>query len=388
MRSALCTLTLAAVAAAPSAAWPCGAFFASSVSENPAFDAQRALIVMREDKTELHLQMAANEDLDDFVWVFPVPEVPAELALGSDAVFEALDNETTPRVEIESLDDGGGGGGCFGADAGGAPDRVRDSLVHFGGGTLGDYEYDYLSGQDTEEMVTWLEEEGYVVPEGTAAALEPYAAEFMVFIWVKLSRDAAAEPGSVSFDPLVVTLDRSPSPTMGYPLSLSALSAAQTNPVLLYVLANKRYRVSTYGSADLGFVAEKMAANRDEDGDPAGYVETVDAMTASAGGRLFVTEYARDLSERELLSDPLLELIDGRAFYLTRLYARVPADSLVDATLTFADDAPEVSGRVEVIDGAATAASGATLMLLVLAFLGVRRRRSGAASPAASDERE
>ena len=345
----------------------CGAFFASDTSQNLAIDAQRALLVVRDETLALHLQLAAATDGKPFSWIIPIPEGsgPPTVALGDDTIFEALDALTTPSVTIVRGSDGGGGF-CGSDKAGGDLADRGGGVQHFGGGEVGPYQYDLLAGTSTEAIATWLGDNGYVLPPGFADAITPYT-ERSVFVAVRLTPAAAAEGAKT--EPLVVTWPRAFEAGLGYALGLSKLSTAGVAPLLLWVLSDKRQRVANFGSTDVTGVAEAM---RDQG---LLYDEAVTALTADAGGSLFITEFARDLRAlpgSRALAD-LEPLITDDAFYLTRLYAEVPKDAIEDLVITFAANAPEVESAVTV-SAADNAATGLAISASLFTLFWLRRR--------------
>lgn len=352
----------------PPAARACGAFFPSQTSQNLAIDAQRALLVVRDDTLALHLQLAAATDGQPFSWIIPIAKGsgPPTITLGDESTFDALDALTTPAVTIVRGGDSGGGlcgSDKAGGDLGGGP---GGGVQHFGGGEVGPYQYDLLAGTSTEAIATWLGENGYVLPDGFADAITPYTAR-SVFVAVRLTPSAAAEGART--EPLVVTWPRAFEAGLGYALGLSKLSTIDTAPLLLWVLADKRQRIANFGSTDVTRVALAM---RDQGLD---YPEAVAALTAEAGGSLFITEFAKDLralpSSRALAD--LEPLVTDESFYLTRLYAEVPRDALEDLVITFAANAPEVEPAVTV-SGDAAAHGGLTIAMSLLALAWMRRR--------------
>jgi hypothetical protein len=331
---------------APRTARACGAFFPAVTQGNAAIDAERTLIVWGADEIAIHAQIAAETTATDYTWVLPVPANP-QLSLGDAAIFDGLDALTEPTITLLADSADGGGTGCCvlgGSDRAGGAGNLggQGGVTLFEGGTLGSYEYQILSGTAGGQIADWLTSNGFAVPEGAAQAFQPYAAGGMRFVAAKVSRSASAAPLQ-ALEPLVITFPRPVGAEFVYPLGLGKLSAAGFVPVLLYVLADQRQRVANYGSTDLQQVATEMRRQRDSVGD-AEYGTAVDALTAEAGGRLFVTEFARDLSAlpAEQVPAALAAAVAGQTPYLTRLFARTPAASLEDTVITFATAAPEV----------------------------------------------
>ena len=366
-------LFLLATAIAPRPAQACGGFFQTEPTQNLAIDAQRALFVWHERTVDVHLQLVASTDGGEFAWVVPVPVQP-ELSLGDAAVFEALDTLATPSIEIVR-DAGGGGGFCGSADkAGGGLGPDQNGVQHFGGGVLGDYQWDLIAGDSATAVGAWLGEHGYVLPEAFADAAQPYLDGGMRFLAVRLT--PVAQDSALDLQPLVVTMPRPGDSRLVFPLGFSRVSAIDVTPVVLYVLADKRYRVANAASVELSTVAAELGRRFDEGGSVA-YEDVIDGLTDAAGGRFVVTEFAGDLADQPGLSGELTALFDADAHYLTRLYARVPRARLEDLVVTFANEAGDVSNHaVADAGGPGKATSLAFAFVALLVGVGVVRRRA------------
>ncbi len=356
----------------------CGAFFPATPETNARIDAQRAFYVIGPTQVSLHLQLRPAADAGaSFAWVFPVPatgDALPTLALGDTGLFPALDTMTRPEVTIVRDDGGGGGFGCGDAKSGDLSPGDRGAPVtHFGGGTLGPYTWDVLAGSDADAVAAWLEEAGYVVPDGLGAALAPYT-EGSRFVAVRLT--APSEATEDALDPLVITYARPLSQTLLYPLALSALSSPDRAPFTIWTLADRRYRILNQGSVDISRVARVMA----DEG--LGYNAAIAWLAEGADGRLTVTEYARDLAPLAAGLPPAIgALLTDDTHYLTRLFGEPETAALEDLYLTFAPNAPEVSPEVIITakaDGLDVGrhAGGPLLLLAGLVALRLRRRAS------------
>lgn len=342
---------------------PCGAFFPTRAEQNLAIDAQRALMIVGEDRIDLHLQLAADSGDADFAWVVPVPKAP-ELALGDAAIFDALEAATRPTVTFTGGSDSGGGFCGSAADAKGGLGRNDQGIDHFGGGTLGGYTYDIVGGGDGEALETWLTEKGYRVPDSFDEAIAPYLSA-SVFVAVRLT--ARAE--TADLQPLVISYARPFGASLGYAFAIGRLSTPSSAPFVLWVLADKRYRIANYGAVEVDRVASTM---RDRALDYAG---AVSALTNEAGGRLAIVEFARDISADSALVSALGDAVGDSTRYLTRLYGDIPKDAMEDLVLTFAVDAPDVDNEVEVSRGPGSTAIAMAFGLFGLGLVRVSRRR-------------
>ena len=364
----------------PLDALACGWFFPSVLTSSTTMEAQRVLMVWKKDTVDVHVSVRASDANADFAWVLPVADDPT-IALGDATLLDALDSLSNPIINIAS-EETAGLPGSSGACAGDSMDRAganfangsQTAPVQVTSGTLGNYEYDIVKAETAEEMIAWLTDDGYVVPEDAAQRLAPYVAASMSFVWVKLSASADID-ALTDLQPLILTVPRNINSIMSFPLALSAASASDIMNTRFFVLADKRYRVTNYPSTDLQAVADRVWELRFE---LESYESIVDRMTDESGGRLIVTELAGDLREHPDLDPQIAELINDDTYYLTRLSARTRAENLRDATITFAHDAPPVS-NVAVAQAPADGDNDASVPFVVLAtllgLLGWRRHR-------------
>jgi hypothetical protein len=344
----------------------CGVFLATT--SNGSVEATQTLVVVRKDKLEIHARIAAATGQAGFAWVLPVPGDPT-VALGDAKVFEDL-AFTQPHLSFPSAAGRGGCGG-FGATVGmksAAGGSNGQDVTVLEGGKLGGYQYSVLEGSSSAGVVAWAKDNGYTVPDGLEAALSPYAEAGMRFVVAQLD-PASADPRGYVLDPLVVTLARPADGTWTYPLALMKLSETTLSSVLFFVLADKRYRVSNYGGMELDAFANEIGKR----GEGAEYDEVLDEVTAAGDGRLFITELAEDLRDG-YAPQSLADLMDSDAFYLTRLYARVPHEAVTDATVTYATQAGEVSNYATATTGGSASAGWLLLLAIGLGTIAGRRR--------------
>lgn len=362
----------------------CGWFFPAVTAEPTTMEAQRVLMVWKKESVDVHVSVRASSVDSDFAWVLPVSDSPT-LALGDLDLLDALDMRSRPRIEISSRSsesfgprgsfcshDSAAAGGEFGSPA-------QASSLQVESGRLGDYEYDIVKAETTEEMIAWLEEDGYSVPANAHERLSPYVAASMSFVWVKLSADSALK-SLTDLQPLILTVPRSINSTLSFPLALSAGSASETMSTQFFILADKRYRATNYPSTDLTQVAHRVWEERFNF---ESYEQIIDSMTDESGGRLMVTEFAGDLRGDGVLEPAVQALLSDDTFYLTRLSARTRSEELRDVTITYANEAPDVSNFAvaEAPEGEEEAANLPLLVLAILAGLwGWRRRHEAPAN--------
>ncbi len=358
-------LALALACLAPTGeARACGGLVTTASFGNPTIDAQRAIVVWREETVDIHVQLAAS-GIDAPAWLIPVPSVP-EVGLGDADAFTALEQLTKPTVLLQRSR-GGGSGGCM-SDSGsdGGETLNLDGVTVFDSGVLGDIEYEVVKAHEVEDLTAWLAERDYPVTKALEVALSEYVEADMAFVAARLT----AEGDAAELPALTLTVPRPGSARLLYPLGLGRISAGDIVPVLIWVIADKRYRVASYASGDLALVANELRAMEDR-GQTADYNVALDTLTKSAGGQLMITEYANETT----LSGTLAGLGDTDDVYVTRLFGRVPADSLVDVELAFTKDAPPVAPTITVEAPNRTPYRALPIIGVLLLLLGVSARR-------------
>ena len=368
----------------PIGAHACGWFFPSVTSSSPTMEAQRVLMIWKKNTVDIHVSVRANSVNDDFAWVLPVAADP-KLDLGNLTLLDALDGFSRPTIEIidgtapqSSTNSGFCEGDAVLAGANFGTGAARTAPVQVESGTLGNYEYDIVKAETVEEMIGWLTEDGYTVPEGASDRLAPYVAASMSFVWVKLAATADMDTMK-DLQPLVVTVPRPVTGSLSFPLALSAGSSSEIMSTHFYVLADKRYRVENYPSTDLQGVADRLWEMRSNF---ESYESIVDLLTEESGGRLMITELAGDIRENPALPSLLDDLITDEAYYLTRLTSRTRAEALQDATVTYAHQAPDVSNVAfaQAPQGEDDAGFPLVVLCTLLGLLGWRKRKES--SPA------
>ncbi|MCA9537739.1 MAG: DUF2330 domain-containing protein [Myxococcales bacterium] len=371
MRSLLILAAVLATAlvTAPAALACGGLFLPVEAQSGAAFEAQTVLIHRRADRLDLHVRMTVTPGEANFSWVLPAP-VGAQLSLGDDALFDKLDALTRPSITVEYV---GGNGGCSAGDSAGAgsePGGVDVKEV----GRIGEYDYAIIASGDAEAVATWLTNNGYALPQGAAAALQPYADAGLDFIGVRLTRPAAMLDEPTRPTPLVLSVEDGGTDLPVYPLGLSALSTDGLLPVLIYVLGPARAAVTGVEATSVVEIADRIRAHRWMT-----YEDAVDAAQAETERPLYVTDaVVLDPGAKE----PALAALGGAV--LTRLSARLPQALVKDAVLAWH---PDAQGEVDPIqyrsvgdpdEGCAAASGGHALpwlLVLLLGFTRLRRRR-------------
>lgn len=293
--TALCALTGLLVAMPASA---CGGFFCFQQPIDQS--AERILYVVEDTPVPtvtLHVQISYVGNDKEFSWVLPLAKAPAQnadgtyLAVGSDTIFQILENATSPIFQINwkqvpncyynggcYLNDatGGGSGGGGGPGAGGVTVVLKENV--------GPYEAVVIQGSSGAEIVKWLNDNQFVQPPSSAPLLDAYAKQGNVFLALRLQQDKSAG----DLVPIVVKIAE-PSPCL--PIRLTQIAAKPDMPIVAWVLEKSRAIPKNFLHVTLN------EAVVDWLGYGSNYKSVVSKAVDQGSGHAFTTEYAQKTTE-------------------------------------------------------------------------------------------
>jgi len=383
-----CALTLVL---APATRLPAdGGFFIKEVGRSEAIAAsprQEALLITDGWTVQVALRAHFRAGPSELAWVVPVPAKPQAVTKGADELFKSLDELTAPRfyrVGSSGLHCGCGSAGSIQA---GQPLVAVESS-----GTAGIFDYTVLSARDPAALGDWLTRNGYRVGGSAPALFDRYVQAGWHWLAMRVRPEAAARGATLAPHPIVYSYPAGPDGELVFPLAISQVSADQSNEVVLYVLASRRYACVNWSNwtFDPGEVGRRSGTTSGTN-----YAELFAARTRQADGRLFVTEFADDLSNWSLREGAVLgkdhgldmELIGrlGDRPTLTRLRAIMGPEVMDrDAALAPASGFERVHNRMNVSSVSDWPALAAPLAAVGLLWTGARltRRKSSWRRPA------
>ncbi|MEW6553665.1 MAG: DUF2330 domain-containing protein [Actinomycetota bacterium] len=201
---------------------------------------QKAVIFFHEGTEELVLSVRYDGATEDFAWLVPTPEPPV-IEESSIALFQLM--STLTPTSADYMKDSYGGSEQLGAGV-----EVIDEL------TVGAFDLTVVRAGDAGELVSWLEERGFVYEAEAEGILADYIERGWCFTAMRIN-PSAADQGSGDMedefwqgntdrelsqgivDPLRFTFN---APVPVYPLRISSLNPGLTE-VLLYVLGPQAY---------------------------------------------------------------------------------------------------------------------------------------------------
>ncbi|MBI2898257.1 MAG: DUF2330 domain-containing protein [Deltaproteobacteria bacterium] len=280
----------------------CGGFFCSQTPVSQA--GEHLLFAVEQDSqgnnvVTAHIQVQYEGAAQDFGWILPLPVEPSSLSVGTNSIFSILRSSTEPRFQLNWLEDHGE---CMGYDDvrwGWYGDDADGAAAPNAGGAEGEADVEVLSQGDVgpyesvvirslngdgSDLIQWLEDHDYVVPDNSLAPIQSYVNAEYVFLALRLLKDSSV--GDIQ--PIVVELLED---LPCIPLLLTAIAALPDMAIYAWVFGPN----GVVSADDFLEVQVNMAAIdwfAPQWGGAGNYLAVATAAMNEAGGRGFVREYA------------------------------------------------------------------------------------------------
>ena len=321
----LAVVALVVLAPDPAAAF-CGFYVAKA--DSGLFNRASQVVLVRDgDRTVLTMANDFRGDPSEFAIVIPVPTFleREQIHVADKALIDHLDAYTSPRL-VEYFDDDP----CRRrelevlamADASAAlPRSLPREKKSLGvtveaSYTVGEYDIQILSAEESRGLATWLRREGYRLPDGADRVLGSYLKQGMRFFVAKVNLEEQAALGYTYLRPLQVAYE---SRKFMLPIRLGTLNADGPQELFVYTLTRTgRVETTNYRTVRLPTGTEVPAFVKEEFGDfyRAMFAEQVDREDM----RAVFLEYAWDMAWCDpCAADPLsaAELRELGVFWVT-----------------------------------------------------------------------
>ena len=280
-----------AVVATPTEATACGCFAPPNPATPVVQAGEEIVFAMKDGMITMHVRVQNSGPAETFGWLLPLPAEHA-LELGTEELFDTLRQSTAPRFALDWRFEGdcnwGGGGdaGVVASDGGFAPGnnntggQEQPPSVLVRREAVGPYDAAILRADDQVEMLAWLRDNGYFVPDPLGEAVGPYIREGGFFLALKLLSDRDA--GDIS--PIVLEF---PAELPMIPMILTQVGAENDMPVTAYVLGQHRAIPRNYRHTviDLAHIDWFRGGNNYQD-------VVTKAVDEAQGHHSFVTEFS------------------------------------------------------------------------------------------------
>ena len=311
-------------------AWGFCGFYVSKADAKLYNQASQVVIARNGDRTILTMANDYQGDIKDFAIVVPVPVVlqQDQVNVGDPKIIERLDAFSAPRL-VEYFDpdpcmdyppDNTQSGGTRGAEDELESRFNRDAnalgVTVEARFSVGEYDILMLSAKESNGLETWLNRNGYRIPQGASQLLRPYIRQNMKFFVAKVNLQEFEKAGYQFLRPLQMAYE---SPRFMLPIRLGMMNATSEQDLIVYVLSPKgQVEITNYRTVSVPSDAEIPGFVKNE------FQDFYKAMFQTAytreGKKVAFREYAWDMGSCDpCSSEPLTpeELKKSGVFWLT-----------------------------------------------------------------------
>ncbi len=382
MRYALLALVVAvALLASSGSAWAFCGFYVSGANDALYNDATQVVLMREGKRTVLSMENNYAGPAEDFAMVVPVPVVLEEEDVKTlpATIFRAVDRMASPRLveyweqdpcappypEYDELPRPSSVDMSRSVEDESSGEELVTVEAEF---SVGEYDIVILSARESTALDRWLQQNGYNIPKGAAAVLQPYVEQGLYFFVAKVDVEKVTfEDGRARLSPLRVHYDTD---TFSLPIRLGMLNAKGDQDLIVHILAqNQRYQVVNYKNVT---IPTNLGVSDDTKNRFGEFYAALFDRTLSKNPGSVVTEYSWDAGSCDPCPGPVLGqehfltlgadvLPSGNSynFVLTRLHARYSRATLGE-DLVFGAAPPILGGREHVIGEHGELEEGAT----------------------------
>ena len=295
---------MAAVALTGGAVAFCGFYVAKA--DTKLFNKASKVAIMRDgERTVITMANDYQGPLTEFAMVVPVPTVLEEgqINVADNALLDHLDAYTAPRL-VEYFDE----------DPCAAYDKVRvTGAVNFAAPaaveeaergkdalgvtieaeyTVGEYDIQILSAEQSDGLAAWLDQNGYNLPAGAESALGSYIKQGTKFFVARVNLEEQAETGLQYLRPLQIAFE---SPKFMLPIRLGTVNADGKQELFVFALTRTgRIETVNYRTVKLPTGMDIPVYVKDEFG--AFYKAMFETQVEKENERAVFLEYAWDMN--------------------------------------------------------------------------------------------
>ncbi len=242
-------LALGVIATASTANAFCG-FYVAKAGTDLFNESSKVALVRDGDRTVITMANDYQGDLTEFAMVIPVPTAITreQVHISDPALLKHLDAYTAPRL-VEYFDKDPCSPQIMYKNMrmrGAVPAPVAEMMMtdraeslgvtiedEF---TVGEYDIQLLSATQSDGLMTYLDENGYQVPEGANRILGSYIKQDMKFFIAKVNLEEQSKTGNEYLRPIAVAFE---SPKFMLPIRLGTLNARGDQDLFVYALTRE-----------------------------------------------------------------------------------------------------------------------------------------------------
>lgn len=287
---------------APMASAFCG-FYVAKADTDLFNDASKVVLVRDDDRTVITMASDYRGDASEFAMVVPVVDIPEreQINVANPALVDHLDEYTAPRL-VEYYDENP----CdrmryrreslaMSAPAPMAMEMAMEEAEDLGVTIEAEYEvgeYDILilSAEESDGLITWLNQEGYRIPDGAEDVVGAYLNRGMKFFVAKVNLER--HNGSAMLRPIQVAYEDE---DFMLPIRLGTVNAEGKQELFVFAITREgRVEATNYKTVKLPSDMDVPIFVKDEFGEF--YKAMFAHQTEKENGKAVFMEYAWDMS--------------------------------------------------------------------------------------------
>ncbi len=241
----------------------CG-FYVSKADGSLKNKTSQVILVRDGNKNVITMYNDFKGDTKDFAMVVPVPVVlrKDDIKVVDQSIFQRLNDYSAPRLveywdqnpcaRYEAMEDKMASPslkevvvtGSFGTKR-----AARSSVTVEAKYLVGEYDILILSAKESSGLKTWLNENGYKIPEGATEVLDPYIKSNLKFFVVKVNEKEKAKLNNNFLRPIQISFT---SPKFMLPIRLGMANADGDQDLIVYAFTRKgRIECTNYRNVNI-----------------------------------------------------------------------------------------------------------------------------------------
>ncbi|MEM7329117.1 MAG: DUF2330 domain-containing protein [Pseudomonadota bacterium] len=295
-------LAFGTIGLAPAASAFCG-FYVAKADTDLFNDASKVVLVRDEERTVITMASDYRGDANEFAMVVPVVDIPEreQINVANPALVDHLDEYTAPRL-VEYYDENPCDLARYRRDMvamSASPEPVLMEVMEEAedlGVTIeaeyevGEYDILILSAEESDGLITWLNQNEYRIPDGAEDVVDAYLKRGMKFFVAKVNLER--HDGSSMLRPIQVAYEDE---NFMLPIRLGTVNAEGKQELFVFAITRQgRVETTNYKTVKLPSNMDVPIFVKDEFGDF--YKAMFEHQTQKENGKAVFMEYAWDMS--------------------------------------------------------------------------------------------
>ncbi|GAB5457151.1 MAG: DUF2330 domain-containing protein [Henriciella sp.] len=299
-----CALGLTSLAlSAPAASAFCG-FYVAKADTDLFNDASKVVLVRDDERTVITMASDYRGDASEFAMVVPVVDIPLreQINVANPALVDHLDEYTAPRL-VEYYDDNPCDIAKYRREMAMSAEPPLDTIIVTARRTaedlgvtieaeyeVGEYDILILSAEESDGLITWLNQNEYRIPDGAEEVVGSYLKQNMKFFVAKVNLERHS--GSSMLRPIQVAYEDE---DFMLPIRLGTVNAEGKQELFVFAITREgRVETTNYRTVKLPSNMDVPIYVKDEFGEF--YKAMFAHQTEKENGKAVFMEYAWDMS--------------------------------------------------------------------------------------------